>query len=224
MLNAKYISVLLLSAFLSANAASQETSLVENHTKLTIFSSINDSEEGIPQKEDNEYIKEATIEHVDFLDEFGGECNYTLKLTIENKKSQLLNLSGFCTDNISLILEDFNFDGHPDLMMTTQELNDIHLYYELYLYSPEKEKFKYIKKDINNPSIRKEKKVITGVSKISAVEQEFAIYDFINKTISKFRFNYDENKGKATKYDLDNNIICKKDITKLEYEETLRSF
>lgn len=158
MFNIKYISILFLSVLLSTNASSQETSLVKKHTVLNILTSKDNKIKDINQIKYDNYIKEVVVENIDALDDLEMECNYTLKLTNKNKKSQLLNLEGFCSDNINLIFEDFNFDGYPDLRITTQDLSDVDVFYSLYIYSPKEEKFKDIKIGINNPSINKEKK------------------------------------------------------------------
>mgnify|MGYP007098879604 CR=1 FL=1 len=224
MFNIKYISILFLSVLLSNNASSQETSLVNKRTELNIISSKDHKIKDINQIEHDNYIKEVVVENIDVLDDLEMECNYTLKLTNKNKKSQLLRLEGFCSDNINLIFEDFNFDGYPDLRITTQNLSDVDVLYSLYIYSPKKEKFKDMKIGINNPSINKEKKVMVGFNKISSYEQSFTILDIKNKTISEFFFNYKDNEGKAIKYNLDYNNSFKNNITKLEYEKTLDLF
>lgn len=224
MFNIKYISILFLSVLLSTNASSQETSLVKKHTVLNILTSKDNKIKDINQIKYDNYIKEVVVENIDALDDLEMECNYTLKLTNKNKKSQLLNLEGFCSDNINLIFEDFNFDGYPDLRITTQDLSDVDVFYSLYIYSPKEEKFKDIKIGINNPSINKEKKVMMGFNKISSYEQSFTILDIKNKTISEFFFNYKDDKGKAIKSNLDYNNSSKHNITKLEYEKTLDLF
>lgn len=224
MLNKKYISIFFLSVFLSTNASSQETSFLKKNIELNIFSSKDNKIRKINQLEYDNYIKEVFIEDVDILDDLEMECNYTLKFTNKNKQSQILNLEGFCSENINLIFEDFNFDGYPDLRITTQEFSDVDVFYSLYIYSPKEEKLKDIKIGINNPSINKEKKVMMGFNKISSFEQSFTILDIKNKTISEFLFNYKDNKGKAIKYNLDYNNSSKKNITKLEYEKTLDLF
>lgn len=162
-----------------------------------------------------------SIELISKDDPDGYECNYDVLLKYFNGAVHGIETSGQCGSNLTMIFEDFNFDGHPDLRITADDDLDVNQNYDMYTYSLVEGVFVKRFKGVTSPLVNYAQKVLFGITRVSYVEQEIDVFDFNKDEFVRYYFDYSSDEGGLIIYDANFNRKLHKPLNKDQYKELL---
>lgn len=143
---------------------------------------------------------------------------YYLMVYFKSKKIQEIPLD--IEPNINAIyLDDFNFDGYPDLQVPdiTSGANSS---YMIYIYNPKQEEYELAPKEIRNltnPKVDHYSREIKSIIRENCCSYKAKI--ITSSTIKRSEFDYLKEKGVETTLYLNNNLETKKSISKEYFEK-----
>lgn len=146
-----------------------------------------------------------------------GDAEYYLLVFLKNKKIQEIPLE-IEPDTKSIYLEDFNFDGYPDLQVP-EITSGANSSYTIYIYNPEKEEYELAPKEIRNltnPKVNHDSKEIKSIIRENCCS--YAAQIMTPSITKKSEFDYLKGKGTETIFDINRNLKTKKLISKEYFE------
>jgi len=116
-----------------------------------------------------------------------------ITITFTDNKSQTFEAE-ISTDIVSIVFEDYNFDGFPDLKLLENSAGP-NATYIAWTYNPSKKKFEHSKKisSLTNPKVLHSEKAILSLSRDGCCR--YIASKSIGKENYFAEFNYDKSKG-----------------------------